>query len=270
VDTDELRDRIAEFPRWHYRFKFDGGVTTPVPDRGRINRHEQRRRYFFDALLGLAGGSLAGHRVLDLGCNAGFWSLAAVEAGADFVLGIDADESFIAQAELVFEAKGVARERYRFERASVFGHPLAESFDIVLCLGMLEVTCKPVELFELMHAAGAETIVIDTAVSRMPSSFFELAKLDDAAPRVDRELVLIPTRQAVVELAGEFGYEAVALAPNMTDYLGMDDYRSGRRLAFVCSRTASLQDLAAAKPEPALSPWLPPLLQPLLTRARRR
>jgi SAM-dependent methyltransferase len=269
VDTDELRDRIAEFPRWHYRFKFDGGVTTPVPDRGRINRQEQRRSYFFDALLGLTGGSLRGQRVLDLGCNAGFWALQAVEAGADFVLGIDAGKSFIEQAELVFEAKGVERERYLFERANVFERTVSESFDIALCLGLMEVTCKPVELFELMSAAGAETIVIDTAVSAMPSSFFEVAKLDDAPMRVDHELVLIPTRQAVVELAEEFGYKAVALAPVITDWAGMEDYRGGGRLAFICSRTLALQGLPAAKPEPAFSTWLPPALAPLLARARR-
>jgi tRNA (mo5U34)-methyltransferase len=268
VDAEELRDRIAEFPRWHYRFKFDGGVTTPVPNPGQINRHEQRRRYFFDALLSLTGGSLAGQRVLDLGCNAGFWSLLAIEAGADFVLGVDAQEQYIEQAQLVFEAKHVERGRYRFERANVLEHAFAERFDLILCLGMLEVVSKPVELFELMSGLGARTIVVDTGVSRMASSFFEVAKLDDAQTRVDHDMVLIPTRLAVVELAAEFGYETVALAQNISDYTGMEDYRSGRRLAFICSREP-LERLTPARPEHALSPWLPPALQPLLRRARR-
>jgi SAM-dependent methyltransferase len=269
VDAEELRDRIAEFARWHYRFKFEGGVSTPVPNAGQINRHEQRRRYFFDALLSLTGGSLAGHRMLDLGCNSGFWAAHAIEAGADFVLGVDAQREYIEQAELVFAAKHLPRERYRFECASVFDCAITERFDTVLCLGMLEVVSKPVELFELISRAGAETVVVDTAISRAASSFFEVGKLDDRQARVDHEMVLIPTRQAVVELAAEFGYATVALAPNISDYTGMEDYRSGRRLAFVCSRSAPLERLAAARPEPALSPWLPPALQPLLARARR-
>jgi tRNA (mo5U34)-methyltransferase len=269
VDTEELRDRIAEFPRWLYRFTFDGGVTTPVSSPGQINRHEQRRRYFFDALLSLTGGSLAGRRVLDLGCNAGYWSLHAVEAGAEFVLGVDAGAEYIEQARLVFEAKHVERARYRFECANVFEYPFAERFDTVLCLGMLEVVSKPVELFELISRVGAETIVVDTGVSRAASSFFEVGKLDDRQTRVDHEMVLIPTRQAVVELAAEFGYATVALAQNIADYTGMEDYESARRLAFVCSRTAPLERLAAARPESALSPWVPPALRPLLARARR-
>jgi hypothetical protein len=48
MQAEELRERIASFPRWHYRFEFQGGIETPMPDHGMINRHEQRRRYFFE------------------------------------------------------------------------------------------------------------------------------------------------------------------------------------------------------------------------------
>jgi hypothetical protein len=54
---------------------------------------------------------------------------------------------------------------------------------------------------------------------------------------------LIPSRLAVLELAAQFGFEAVALGHNMTDYTGMDDYLHQRRLAFVCSKDAPLDAL---------------------------
>lgn len=247
MESHELQERIAEFPRWHYKFDFDDGVTTPVLDRGRINRHEQRRRYFFDALLRVTGGSLSGRRVLDLGCNAGFWSLHAIEAGADFVCGVDARQMHIDQANLVFEAKGIDPTRYRFERGNIFEHDIGESFDLVLCLGLMEHVAKPVELFEFMTGVGAELIVIDTALSRNHSSFFELSRLYEPGDIVDHALVLVPTREAVVELAGQFGFQAAPLAQNMTDYSGMDDYRGQRRLAFICSKGASLDMLAREK-----------------------
>src|SRR2546423_487545 len=79
MEVLELRERVEAFPRWHYQFDLGNGITTPIWKRDRINRHEQRRRYFFDALLRVTGGSLRGRRVLDLGCNAGFWSLNAIE-----------------------------------------------------------------------------------------------------------------------------------------------------------------------------------------------
>jgi len=253
MDAHELEDRIAAFPRWHYRFEFDGGVATPTPDPTFANRHEQRRRYFFDPLVELLGGTLSGRRVLDLGCNAGFFSLLAAQAGAEFVLGLDGREAYIEQARLVFEAKEIDASRYRFEVANVFAWEPGEAFDVVLCLGLLDHVCKPVELFELFARAGAEVVVIDTEISRARSSVFEVSSLYDQRAVIDYQLVLIPSRQAVLELADEFGYESVALAQNMTDYTGMEDYRDQRRLAFICTRGVTLKGLSAESRSRA--PW---------------
>ena len=253
MEARELQDQIAAFPRWHYRFEFEGGVTTPVVDLGKVNRHEQRRRYFFDALLQVTGGTLEGRRVLDLGCNAGWWSLQAVEAGADFVLGVDIRQMYIDQADLVFEAKGIDPTHHRFEQGDVFTHNFGEGFDVVLCLGLMEHIAKPVELFECMAATGAELLVIDTALSGARSSFFEVSHLEE--PDAYGELVLVPTRDAVIELAARSDYSAVALARNITDYAGMEDYRRLRRLAFICSRSASLQMLPQEAGSPLAARW---------------
>jgi SAM-dependent methyltransferase len=270
VETEELEDRIAAFPRWQYRFEFDGGVRTPVASEAQANRHTERRRYFFDALLRATGGTLAGRRVLDLGCNAGFWSLQAIEADADFVLGIDGREQAIEQARLVFEAKGVEQQRHRFEVGNLFEHPIAESFDVVLCLGLLDVTARPLELFELMSATGAELLVIDTGISRITPAVFEVSSLSDPNNAIDHTITLVPSRRAVVELAAQFGYSTVALAHEMLDYSGLDDYRRGRRLAFLCSRSKPLHGLAEAPAQTPL-PWWAASLDPreLLRRARR-
>jgi SAM-dependent methyltransferase len=270
VDAQELQDRIAAFARWQYRFEFEGGVRTPVASEAQANRHAERRRYFFDALLRLTGGTLEGRRVLDIGCNAGFWSLAAIEAGADFVLGIDGREELIEQAQLVFDAKDVAPERYRFEAANVFGHELTERFDIVLCLGFLDVTARPLEAFELMSATGADLIVIDTGISHVSSAYFEVSSLTDPLNAVEGTLTLMPSRDAVVELAREFGYTSVALAHEMSDYSGLDDYRRGRRLAFICSRETPLGALTPAAAQ-SLLPWWASSVSPreLLSKRRR-
>ena len=88
MDQEQIRQKIASFPRWHYQFDLAGNLT-PIYREKWIIRHRERKRYFFEPVVDLFGGSLKGKRVLDLGCNAGFWSLNAAEAGADFVLGVD-------------------------------------------------------------------------------------------------------------------------------------------------------------------------------------
>jgi tRNA (mo5U34)-methyltransferase len=254
VDAAELEARIAAFPGWHYSFQFDNGVSTPVSDPGAINRHEQRRRYFFAALLELSGGSLQGRRVLDLGCNSGFWALNALDAGADFVLGVDAQQPFIDQAQLVFEQKQLDPARYRFEQGNVFGHDFSERFDVVLCLGLMDHVSRPFELFQLMAGVGAELIVLETTISRSRLSLFEVSRMYQRKDVIDSSLALVPSREAVNELAAEFGYDTRALAVNIADFSGLPDYRAKRRLAFMCSRSTPLGGLAAEQPA-GLIPW---------------
>ncbi|HUA11802.1 MAG TPA: class I SAM-dependent methyltransferase [Solirubrobacteraceae bacterium] len=252
MNADELEERIAGFLNWNYRFEFDNGAITPIQNQGLLNRQEQRRRYFFAALLTLYGGSLAGRRVLDLGSGVGFWALEAAAAGADFVMGIDAREERVTQSRLVFEASGIDPSRYEFEHANLFTRPTPDGFDIVLCLSMLEETARPFELFERFAASGAELVVLECELAPVASSFFAVETLPKRKV-IERPLVLVPTRDAVVELAKEFGFDVLALARNMTDYAGLDDYRRRRRLAFFLARGRPLDALAA---EPAWQPAL--------------
>jgi len=254
MDAQELERRIAAFRGWQYEFEFEGGVRTPVSDPAMVNRQRERYRYFFAALLELTGGSLSGKRVLDLGCGAGFWSLAAVEAGAEFVLGVDAQERYVEQAELVFEAKGIDRSRYRFEHGDVFTHDLGTGFDVILCLGLLDHVTRPFELFELMSGAGAKLIVIDTAVSRARLSLFELTPLYNTKDMVEYPLVLVPSRAAVADVGSQFGFDTLALQPRISSFAGMGDYRRERRLAFICSKGVTANGLAVAASQ-RLVPW---------------
>ena len=245
MDPTELRSRISELGRWHYRFEFDGGVATPIWSEDRVNRHEERSHYFFERLLQVTGGSLRGRRVLDLGCNSGFWSLKAIEAGADYVLGIEGRQMHVDQAKFVFEAKGIDPDRYRFELGNVLSYPVSSDFDVVLCLGLLYHVSKPTELFEVMARSGADVLVIDTRVSNMPSSCFEIRheNLDDPRNGLDHEMIFVPTRQAVAALAHQFGYRTVPLALDMASTEGMKTFESRQRVAFMCARAADLSGL---------------------------
>jgi hypothetical protein len=61
------------------------------------------------------------------------------------------------------------------------------------------------------------------------------------------ELVLVPSRQVVFDLAWQFGFESVALAHEITDFAGMEDYRSKQRAAFICSKSIPLDAVASEK-----------------------
>lgn len=241
--SSPLAERIQSFPQWHYEFELQG-EKTPIFDKRFINRHKQRKAYFFDPLVELFQGSLRGSCVLDLGCNAGFWSLQAIQNGCDYVLGIDGRPMHIEQANLVFEAKGIARARYDFRCANVFdimNEDLGE-FDLVLCLGLLYHTCKPFTLLEWVSAVSKDLLLIDTSLSLQQGPVLELVREELSEPRnaCDHELVAFPSRSAVQAMTHQLGYQTVMLEPRFDSYVGAEDYQRGERRAFLCAKTTSV------------------------------
>src|SRR5216117_3658204 len=65
------------------------------------------RDFIWPVVMAVNGGSLKGLRVLDVGCNEGFWSLEAHKSGAAYVLGVDARAQHVEQAQLVRDALGI-------------------------------------------------------------------------------------------------------------------------------------------------------------------
>lgn len=109
---------------------------------------------------------LSGRSVLDVGCNAGFYSFEAKRLGAARVLGVDAQRREIAQARLAAEVLGLD---VTFQRASVYDLTIADvgPFDLVLALGLLYHCRHPLlaleRLFEVTGGSG--TLVVESAVA---------------------------------------------------------------------------------------------------------
>jgi len=234
-----LAARIAAFPRWHYAFDLRGH-STATPGVTKVKRHAQRLPYLFDPLVAACGGSLAGQRVLDLACNAGFWSLNALRRGAAFVQGIEARRMHVEQAELVFEVEGIDRSRVRLVEADLLATDAEPwgRFDVVLCLGLLYHVNRPVELFTRIAATNARFVVVDTALSLLPGALLELHYESSADPRnaLASGFTVLPTSEAVVALAADHGYEAQRIEPAFTDWDECEDYRDGARRGFLLTK----------------------------------
>jgi tRNA (mo5U34)-methyltransferase len=87
--------------------------------------------------------------VLDIGCNAGFYSLEMKRRGAERVLGVDFDERYLAQGAL---RSGGARRRHRVP--PVLGlrrRTLGEKFDLVIFMGVLYHLRHPLLALDLVR-----------------------------------------------------------------------------------------------------------------------
>ncbi|MGH2699199.1 MAG: hypothetical protein ACRDJL_08385, partial [Actinomycetota bacterium] len=139
--------------------------------------------------------------------------------------------------------------KYEFAVGNVidFDYSKWGEFDIVLCLGLMYHVGKPVELMEAMALVNRDICVIDTLVSLAPGSYFRLRWEDPENPihSADRDLVMSPTRRAMVDLAESFGYSAVILHPQFESYRGAKNYRQGRRRSFICAKKSDLSRISA-------------------------
>jgi tRNA (mo5U34)-methyltransferase len=110
---------------------------------------------------------LAGKSVLDVGCNAGFYSVQAKRLGAARVLGVDARQHEIRQALLVRRALGLDIE---LRRQSVYKLSPARlgRFDVVLALGLI-YHCKHLVLaLEKLYSVTGGLLILETEILPEP------------------------------------------------------------------------------------------------------
>ncbi len=90
-----------------------------------------------------------GGKSLDIGCNAGFYSIEMKRRGADRVVAIDSDEGYLAQARFAAQVCGVDLV---FRNLSVYQvAELKERFDLVLFMGVLYHLRHPLLALDLLH-----------------------------------------------------------------------------------------------------------------------
>src|SRR3712207_2885382 len=96
----ELKERVAQLGPWFHNLNL-GGVWT-APDHFLGDYPGAKFRRFAPHLP----KDLSRKSVLDIGCNAGFYSIEMKRRGAKRVLGIDSDERYLAQARFASETLG--------------------------------------------------------------------------------------------------------------------------------------------------------------------
>src|SRR5690554_6508049 len=126
--TASLARKIEDLAPWFHNITIEGIETAPHHPLG---DHPATKWQQFSHLL---PDNLEGRSVLDIGCNAGFFSLEMKRRGAGRVLGIDSDPRYLTQADLVFKAFDVDAE---LRQLSVYElGSIGEKFDLVLFMGV--------------------------------------------------------------------------------------------------------------------------------------
>jgi SAM-dependent methyltransferase len=197
----------------------------PLPDGLRISgqHHDKDLQLKMWRALKIANnGGLAGRSVLDIGANDGFFSLAALMAGADKVTAIDATwETWPANIRY---ASDMWRLEPEIVTADFRTYPFSHSYDVIFFLGVLyhleDVFGCMTRLSDLLVKDGV--IYLETQMSQIVSDLpvFECASdiYPTIAPQNKRALsgvgignYLFPNEHAVRNLAYSYDFECEPL-----------------------------------------------------------
>jgi tRNA (mo5U34)-methyltransferase len=231
----EIEAGIQDY-EWFYHFDFGGKQVGPNPGAPKEGRgHYQRYLHIFPAILSLTGGTLAGQRILDIGCNAGFWSIQAARFGAASLLGIDSSEKNIDQARFVAKLIGLDNLEYCVKNTYDITKTSLGEFDITFFFGVLYHLDNPVFALQRLYDVTKKFAVIDTQLTNADMAMLRMD--NDTASRYHAQshtntLALIPSESAVLFMLQSVGFREVFLVSNQSRNLP-DSYLTGTWGTFI-------------------------------------
>ena len=157
-EVETLQEQMDALGPWFHNLRLHGVETAPNHFLG--DYPEIKFATFRDALP----ADLTGKTVLDIGCNAGFYSLEMKRRGASRVVGIDSDERYLNQARF---AAGVLGVDIEFRCLPVWDVALlGEKFDLVIFMGVLYHLRHPLLALDLIHEHVARDLMLFQSMQR--------------------------------------------------------------------------------------------------------
>ncbi|HEY8592559.1 MAG TPA: TIGR04290 family methyltransferase [Sphingomicrobium sp.] len=167
VADRDLKRRIDELAPWFHNMNLHGVWTAPDHFLGDYPGSKFKR--FAPHLP----EDMSGKSVLDIGCNAGFYSIEMKRRGASRVFGIDSDDRYLAQARLATETLGFAD--IEFAKMDVYEvGAIGEKFDFVIFMGVLYHLRHPLLALDLIREHVAKDLMLFQSMQRGSKQVLEL------------------------------------------------------------------------------------------------
>lgn len=156
-DSSEVRRQIEALGPWFHNLHLPGGEQT-VPDHFLGGDFP---RFKWDQIRACIPQDLRGWRVLDVGCNAGFYTFELARRGAD-VLAVDVDPHYLAQARWAAGQFGL-QGKVEFRQLQVYDlGRTSEEFDLVWFMGVFYHLRYPLLALDLLAQRTRRMMVFQT------------------------------------------------------------------------------------------------------------
>jgi tRNA (mo5U34)-methyltransferase len=158
LTNEQIKEKTKELGKWFHNINLNGVLT--APDHFLGDYPNVKFQNFEHAIP----KDLKGITVLDIGCNAGFYSIEMKRRGAEHVVGIDTDERYLAQARF---ASKILKTEIEFRNMSVYDvAALNEKFDVVIFMGVLYHLRHPLLALDLLYENAVKDLLIFQSMQR--------------------------------------------------------------------------------------------------------
>jgi hypothetical protein len=211
------------------------------------NRLNQRYKLLIDANR----SALRGARVLDIASHDGRWSMAALDAGAAYVEGVEGRQELVDRSRRTFAHYGIPNAKYAFEQGDALPYVRAikdGAFDVIFCFGFYYHILEHFRFAMDLVAINPKLIVLDTGVSLSDAPIIELQQEESkdfrnsiGHPESDAHRVPVgrPSRRAIGIMFEYLGWtvKEVPVASYIDDWAECEQYKEGRRTTFLITKT---------------------------------
>lgn len=216
--------------------------------------YAERLNWRYRAIIESNSELISGARVLDIASHDARWTFAAISAGAERVVGVEAREHLIKHGYDNMMFYNVPPEKYELIQRGIHEAILEFSpheFDVVFCLGFLYHTPKPFWLLEQIARLNPHTIVLDVKIFKNKEPVVKLTEdeteIEGSAVAIGKKktLVFLSSVPAIKMMLEELGYDQLqffpwdkvfAENPSLRNEKHMVDYRTGERVTITAKK----------------------------------
>jgi tRNA (mo5U34)-methyltransferase len=161
MTPDEIRKGVQELGPWFHFLHLGNGIVTKDASVGSEPLDHPCKTW--EKVRAAIPADLSGKSVLDVGCNAGFYSIEMKRRGAGRVLAVDSQRDQVNQAAFASEVLGLEIET---SRLSVYDlDPVIHGqFDLVLALGLIYHCKHLIQALERLFTVTRDLLVLETAI----------------------------------------------------------------------------------------------------------
>jgi tRNA (mo5U34)-methyltransferase len=270
MTREQILAELKRLEPWFHCIDLGDGLATKT--KSAIGEPVDHPRPTWEKVKVCLPADLSGKTLLDVGCNAGFYSLEAKRRGAARVLGIDSQQNLIRQAAFVRDVHGLDIDYRRMSVYDLDPHTIGQ-FDVTLALGLL-YHCKHLVLaLEKLFIVTRELLILETAIyppEKAPAPFtYEVGGLQpllhplayvENEPEAKEAIYnwFLPSIDALGALLRNIGFDDVEVFPGtQTDRAvfacrKLQPYPDSNMISYLATKLTSLAGPTRCQPDEVL------------------